>query len=203
MATPSCIRGPYRQKRRTPRQTRHNRSKRRLCESEKPPNMDIDSPTQRDNDRSEEPAVSPVGDSCDHINQCSSSEIENYTQKVYENASLSSKSSELAIRTFAARHHLTVQALDDLLQLVNIHLPKPNTIPSSVYTLEKNSVLKPVSVEAITHSVCPLCYTVLPSGTTDTCSNSNCHFDSSTRDNPISFHSVSISEQLSIILASK
>lgn len=214
--TPRCVRGPYRQKRRTPRQTKHNRTKRKVFEiqqqtdAEFPPDeCENECPMDEANEQQEGCSSPSTSSTCidrptipeaeDVANQS-----ENQSGKVYENSRLSTKSSELALRSFSARHHLTEQAQDDLLQLLDIHLPKPNSIPSSVYILEKNSILKPISVEAETHLICPLCCSSIPDESVTKCPNSSCNYDSSTSaEKTLSFYCVSIKEQLKCILTSE
>lgn len=210
--TPRSTRGPYRQKRKTPRQTKHNRAKRRICENtllnpglpsdlqvtELNQDDDVSEPAHRDEETSEGNAI-PTNIYLEDPG--------NSTPTIYDGTSLSNKSSELVIRAFSARHHLTCQAENDQLKLLHIHLPKPNSIPSSSYKLDKNSLLKPMGVKAVSHYICPLCYTSNDEDERferEACPNLSCCYDPLTsHEKPLSFQSMSIAGQLKIILTSK
>lgn len=59
-------------------------------------------------------------------------------QMLYPGSLLTPATSTLLIRCFANQHHLTVRAKRDLLQLLHLHLPKENALPSSLYYLNKS-----------------------------------------------------------------
>lgn len=58
-------------------------------------------------------------------------------QPVYDGSTLTSKSSNLLIKQYSMKHKLSKEALSDLLKLIQLHCPKPNTVPCTVYQFEK------------------------------------------------------------------
>ena len=121
---------------------------------------------------------------------------------LFQDSVVSCISSELAINSYISRHHLTKQAQEDLLQLVQLHVPQDSSVPSSVFTLRKYSLLNPVSAKHILHYMCPQCYTVLPDKNCDVCPNDGCCL-SLDQETLSYFFTISIAEQLKIILKSK
>jgi len=60
-----------------------------------------------------------------------------YFEPLYEGATISIFDSYLFQLQFALRHSLTQKAFKELLELVSLHLPRPNKAPLSVYQLKK------------------------------------------------------------------
>lgn len=56
---------------------------------------------------------------------------------LYQGANISTSQSYIAIMAYALRHSLSKTALQDLLKLINIHLPESN-LPDTIYTFSKN-----------------------------------------------------------------
>ena len=99
------------------------------------------------------------------------------------------------------RHHLTGQAREDLLQLLRIHLPKTNQIPSSSYMFNKHTD-HTRDIIPIYHYYCHECYSVLPSDDAIQCPNTSCN--TIINKQCISFFiTVPITDQLKILLSSK
>ena len=195
--TPRCVRGPYRQKRRTPRQTTHNRNCKRRAVGHGGNSETVNNSLQQDLSATESDATTSTTTTTTLLPS-----IPARTQhaKVFKDAFVTELSSELAIKTFSSRHHLTRQAQEDLLQLLQVHSPLDSHIPSSLFTLRKNSLLNPVCVQPMLHYMCPKCYTAIPEKHCTVCPNTNC--GSSLSSLP-SFFTISIAEQLGIILKSK
>ncbi len=128
--------------------------------------------------------------------------------KLFEDAVVTDASSEMAITTFISRHHLTETAQGDLLDLVRLHMPSHGkSVASSVCTLRKYSAINPVAAQCAFHYLCPQCFCSLPDKNHDVCPNASCKLSLyDDEDEAIvlpHFLTVSISEQLQIILKSK
>ena len=101
------------------------------------------------------------------------------------------------------RHHLTGQAQEDLLQLLQLHLPKKNELPSSLYLFEKlRSGQTDIQIIPTYHHYCPQCYTAIPNSTTTKCPNALCSVEISYESSPY-FITVPIADQLKTFLSSK
>ena len=115
-------------------------------------------------------------------------------------------SSEFSINTFISRHHLTRQAQEDLLGLIQLHMPSEtsSSISSSVFTLRKHSLLNPVAAQNEMHFMCPQCWCVFPTKDSHptVCPNTTCAARLDEVVLPY-FITVSIAEQLQVILKSK
>ena len=121
--------------------------------------------------------------------------------KLYEGSSLSVECSHILISSYMCRHHLTGQAREDLLQLLRIHLPKTNQLPSSSYMFNKHAD-HTRDIIPIYHYYCHKCYSVLPSDDTIQCPNTSCN--TIINKQCISFFiTVPIADQLKILLSSK
>ena len=91
---------------------------------------------------------------------------------LYEDSSLSTESSLLVISSYMCRHHLTGQAHEDLLELIKLHLPKENNLPSSLYLARRASVQNNIVLNY--HHYCQHCYTILHDCTSTLCPNEHC-----------------------------
>ena len=121
--------------------------------------------------------------------------------KLYEGSSLSVESSHILISSYMCRHHLTGQAREDLLQLLRIHLPKTNQLPSSSYTFNKQSD-HTRDITPIYHYYCHECYSLLPSDEVIQCHNTSCNANINKQ--CISFFiTIPIADQLKVLLSSK
>lgn len=118
---------------------------------------------------------------------------------LYEGSQLSTENSLLLLNSYMCRHHLTRQAREDLLELVRLHLPKKNKLPSSLYLFQKTSD----QIDAVVpnyHHYCPECYTLLQDSTTTLCSNECCKTTINFESSPY-FITVSIANQLNTMLS--
>lgn len=123
------------------------------------------------------------------------------TMKLYEGSSLSTEASHILISSYMCRHHLTRQAREDLLQLLQIHLPKENQLQSSLYTFYKLAD-HGRDITPDYHHYCSQCYTLLPSGSATVCPNQSCNAVVN-KESSNFFITVSIADQLQILLSSK
>ncbi|OXA39279.1 hypothetical protein Fcan01_25885 [Folsomia candida] len=86
---------------------------------------------------------------------------------LFDGAKISAVESCLMVYGFASRHQLSKSALSDLLTLLNFHLPKGDSMPTSPYLAEK---LLGVDIGAIKKIFyCEKCSAVLMSGACQTC----------------------------------
>ena len=119
--------------------------------------------------------------------------------KLFPGSVLSLSMSHLLISSYMYRHHLSTQAQEDLLQLLQLHIPVDNLLPTSLYSFRKMfSSSGTVSLEPVYHPYCQRSYTVVPDGTT-TCPNPCCVASMGVQ-LPPSFITLSIAEQLKILL---
>ncbi len=193
---------------RIPRQTLHNRKKKKLCDTPEAP-VDISdgmcSPDVIFDISSDDTTVSlddmtpPAVTTPDVPSDDSNTPTRRHN--LFAGSSLDVATSYMLISTFMCRHHLTHQAKSDLLQLLHIHLPDENSLPSSVYTFQKMNSNMSVSCDpAVTeHRYCSHCYMVLPDPASTACSN-EC-----SRDQPLPlnstphFFTISIADQLKVL----
>ena len=122
--------------------------------------------------------------------------------KLFAGSILTSRSSELAIRSFFCKHHLNTQAQEDLLQLLQLHVPESKLIPSSIYSLKQKSTLGDTITEQSHHVYCPRCHMYLPNMEYELCPNDECatilDYDSLP-----GFFTLSIANQIQNLLRSK
>ena len=160
LTTPRRRRGPYRCKRRTPRQTIHSRSRRINLSITRDDISPIPQSTINEDDE-DSPDPANVSNDSNH-------------PKLYPGSILTSRSSELAISSYISRHHLSRQAQEDLLRLLQLHIPESRLIPSSVYSLKINSSLDEVVVQHAYHYFCPRCHKGLSDSECEVCPNDEC-----------------------------
>ena len=191
-------RGAYRTKRVMPRQTAHSKKK-RIDDRIRLNNMDAlqtsvtpaELPEQPDTEDSFENSVSAEVSEQSHeeINlavtpSCSCVELtDDVTDEdtrqcavpslLYDGASISTETSHLLVSSYMCRHHLTGQAREDLLQLLQLFLPKSNSSPSSLYTLNKQTD-HAMDITPDLHYFCTLCHSILPDKAT-ICPNQSCN----------------------------
>ena len=94
--------------------------------------------------------------------------------KLCEGSSVSVECSHILISSYMCRHHLTGQAREDLLQLLRIHFPKTNQLPSSSCMFNKHAD-HTRDIIPIYHYYCHECYSLLPSDDTIQCPNASCN----------------------------
>ena len=239
VSTPRSSRGPYRCNVRTPRQTMHNRKRRKLMETStdgaaaenfqqlqdiaadldgaaagnfKHPleTADNENTCQNVSDTSDDVGL-PTLDSSglfafeakkddETLSSLQPESLPNiHVPKLFAGSVLSLTMSHLLISSYMCRHHLSTQAQEDLLQLLQLHMPVDNLLPTSLYAFRKmSSSSGTVSLEPVYHSYCQRCYTVVSDCAT-TCPNPCCVASLCVQSTP-SFITVSIAEQLKILL---
>ena len=128
--------------------------------------------------------------------------------RLYEGLSLSINTSTLMLKSYMCRHHLTGLAKEDLLQLLKLHLPKENKLPSSMH-LFQNQVIPQIDqsevqaeVTSTHHHYCPKCLTALTDSDATNCPNSLCDVEITFESSPY-FLTVSIADQLKTFFSSK
>lgn len=98
---------------------------------------------------------------------------EELLQYLYNGCHLTAESAHLLISSFSYRHHLSGQAQEDLLQLLQMLLPKPNNLPTSLYLFHKGETIS--SGEIVRHYYCLRCFALIEEPKTTTlCPNSLC-----------------------------
>ena len=65
------------------------------------------------------------------------SSVPKTTVQLYEGSVQTAYSSSVLLLQYKMRHRLTDEALEDLLQIIQMHCPSPNQCPTSVYKLNK------------------------------------------------------------------
>lgn len=123
------------------------------------------------------------------------------TSKLYDGSSISTETSHLLISSYMCRHHLTGQAREDLLKLLQFHLPKENQLPPSLFTFNRKADHSS-NITPDYHYYCSECYTLLPSENDILCPNKSCN-TTINKESSKCFITVSIAEQLKILLSSK
>ena len=202
-------RGPYRCKIRTPRQTKHNRSRRlQMIDSRQIENGVIHQDCEDNMSLEPTPTEPPPEQPTDSheptttTTNYSDTNMDIQPPKLFTGSVVTSVSSQLALNSFISRHHLTKNAQEDLFKLLQLHIPKDSLIPTSVFTFRKYSLLNPLCAQHISHYMCPQCYTLLPNEVPDVCPSEICGLSLEHEPLPY-FFTISISEQLEIIFKSK
>jgi hypothetical protein len=213
--TPRSIRrGPYRTKKRTPRQTKHYRNRRRIIDNagETTTNSYVadsnlpDLHVCNDDQPAEHTVIEDTGsslivntDESDHQNDNDESINTHVSSKLYADCKVTEKSSELAITSYISKYHLTLKAQDDLLRLLQLHIPLNTSIPSSVYSFRKISSLNPHRIRMIFNYFCPRCFIHLPDENIEICINKSCEISFEKLSLPY-FITLPIAEQLRNLL---
>ena len=215
-STPRSRRGPYRHQTRTPCQMMYNRKLQKLMESlkgnpEKSVNTadkenifqnasntsgDINSPTL--DDTSDMFAFEDKEEDDGNTSSLQSESLQ-HVQKLFTGSVLSSTMGHSLISSYMCRHHLRTQAQEDLLKLMQLHIPRENLLPRSMYAFRKRSgTSDTISLEPVYHSYCQRCCTIVWDGTTR-CPNPCCAASMCIQSTP-TFITVSIAEQLKTLL---
>ena len=83
--------------------------------------------------------------------------------QLFPGSLLTASTNSLLISSYISRHHLTRQAQEDLLHLLQLHSPASDSLPSSLYTFRKSLCLSnSTNVKCVCHYFCPRCNTYLP-----------------------------------------
>ncbi len=180
--TPSrSRRGPYRIKKRTPRQTRFYRAHKislSLHNTTDHDCNDVNVGTDGDHDHDNGPTTDTS--SINNQNESQGDHNEAVTQadepNIYSGSLLSSTTSNLTICSFICRHQLSKQAQEDLLQLIGLHVPVDTEFPTTLYKFRKNCNVDytAASVEQMIHYYCPLCHAPVANKQIQTCPNVRC-----------------------------
>ena len=96
---------------------------------------------------------------------------EELLQYLNNGCDLTAESAHLFISSYSYRHHLSGEAQEDL-QLLQMLLPKPNNLPTSLYLFHKCETIS--SGEIVRHYYCLLCTLIEEPKTTTLCPNSLC-----------------------------
>ena len=121
-------------------------------------------------------------------------------QPLFQDCRLTRTSSHLLISKFAARHSLTDVAVKDLLTLIKLHCPQPNSCYQSLYEFQKDS--ENVSDKFILHYYCTKCTTEMSSGEETNCPGCKVKVKN-VKDSVSSFLEVCIESQLQSLFLSK
>ena len=117
---------------------------------------------------------------------------------LYEGAPLTSSASNILVMQFKVRHNLTDQSLEDLLRLLQLHCPKPNHVPNSLYHFKK--FFRESRYQIKYHYYCSKCLQGVTSSDT-TCVNSACKITFEEIGAKCSFIEVPIESQLATLFA--
>lgn len=220
---PRNKRGSYRRKKLTPRQTKHNRSRRlrQINEQGRQDGLQVQDNDMQDVDlwhrssrsgRERDLRNVEDGGEVEHERGgvdarpgCESADLtENIanTDKLFPNSLLTSLSSELAISSYISRHNLSRQAQEDLFHLLQLHAPKNSLVASSVFTFKKRSSLSTLCVSQVSHYFCPQCHTSLSDNECESCPNGACGITLCHNSLPY-YSTLSIAEQLQNLLRSE
>ena len=93
------------------------------------------------------------------------------SELLYANAPITKKESWNAIMEFAIHNNLTYKAVEKLIQLLRLHCPTPNHLPSSFYKLKK--YYQKQQQKIVRKQYCSVCNRELPFGN-ERCSNKEC-----------------------------
>ena len=120
---------------------------------------------------------------------------------VFINCPLTLTRSMLLLKKFQMRHHLTQDALADLLQLMRLHFPSPNCFPKSLYLFNQQS---PVVRDQLEFTFfCSRCLQEIPDKDASICPNVSCGFSLTSERGAISsFIEVPLEPQLITLLQS-
>jgi hypothetical protein len=92
--------------------------------------------------------------------------------KVFFNCPITNSASNLLILQYSMRHSLSQEAVADLLKLLSIHCPTPNTVPSSRYRFQKQ--FPSLQCAVTIHYFCSFCLQEVSGKEVSICPNSTC-----------------------------
>ena len=137
-------------------------------------------------------------ESCHDEGNSSTSTVTSNEILLYEGAPLTSSASNIMIMQFKIRHNLTDQSLEDLLQLLKLHCPKPNHVPNSLYHFKK--FFRESRYQIKYHYYCSKCLQSVALSDS-TCVNSTCKISLQEIGARCSFIEIPIESQLTILFA--
>ena len=137
------------------------------------------------------------GDEEDMQNLENSDQVHQGAQ-LYSHAPITTMCSRVILMKFIMKHRITQEALADLLQVLQLHLPSPNNAPSTLYHFRKE--FKDLQYPLIYHHFCNKC--LMPASMeTEVCENILCKSSFSERHS--NFIEIPIHLQLQCILERK
>jgi len=144
-------------------------------DSDSSDNYDGSSGSSSSNSASESDYDSSAGTSSSESegDQTEPSEVEKLSEPLFENAELTLYDSRMLVLHYALKHGLTQAAFQDLLHLLNSHLPEHVNCFTSIYKLKKFFTTIHPSVVAVSKFYCSFCQKLLPSKD-DTCNGLHC-----------------------------
>ena len=98
------------------------------------------------------------------------------SQFVFPDSSLTVFESHVLLFHYYTKHQLSSKALDDLIQLLKLHMPKEANIPSSSYTLKKFFKDLFPDLASSVHFYCSNCHQLLTTES-EVCNNIECGSD--------------------------
>lgn len=122
-------------------------------------------------------------------------------QQLYENSSLSVSESSLLLMAFAVRHKLSGVALEDLLELIHLHCPKPNNCITEMkeFQLFFQALKHPI----VKHYYCPNIVCKIYIGNSEPESGFKCSVCATPLCRSAYFIEIPVMEQLKTILSRK
>lgn len=126
----------------------------------------------------------------------------NQQELLYMEASITTAASSVLMMKYVMKHKLSWEALADLLQIVKLHCPSPNNVPSTLFHFKKH--FKDLQYPVQHHYFCSTCLSEV-SENAKVCGNQECSCSSkeSTGSSLSSFIEVPIDLQLKSILERK
>lgn len=120
-------------------------------------------------------------------------------QPLYQNSSLSISESSLLIMAFAVRHKLSGVALEDLLELIDLHCPKPNKCITEMkeFQLFFQALRHPI----VKHYYCPNIVCKVYIGSSEPDSGAKCAVCATSLCSSAYFIEIPVLEQLKTILS--
>lgn len=121
---------------------------------------------------------------------------------LYDGSSLTAASACLLFKSFAYCHHISGQAQADLLQLIHLLLPEPNSLPTSLYMLNKEDAHACSGHGGIVrHYFCSWCFTLIPDALAcSKCPNDLCQMEFK-MDSDNFFIELPVEEQVKMLLS--
>ena len=144
--------------------------------------------------------IMPVEDVDTMVEENDNNTSINSGELLYAGSSLTTSSSSVLVLKYKLRHGLTEAALSDLLQLLRLHCPQPNHLPSSIYYYKKH--FSDMQYPVIMHKFCSECTHGLGnlSEQQSVCPNVYCSADLSSLGSVSSFIEIPIEVQIKSIL---
>ena len=119
---------------------------------------------------------------------------------LYKEASITTSASRVLIMKYTMKHKLSREALADLLQILKLHCPFPNNVPSSLFHFTKH--FKDFQYPVKYHYFCNTCLSEVPENA-ECCSNQDCSYSFAEGFSKSSFIELPIGLQLKSILERK